>query len=90
VSGRYLPGVFAGLSGLKPGDVFTIQYGDMSERRFKVKRSVSVTVAAANSQLYEQDPGIKAQLNLITCTGSYDAAGHGYGQRLIVVAERIL
>jgi hypothetical protein len=89
VSGHYLPGIFAHLTSLKSGHIFTVQYGDKSERQFKVRRLITVSTEEANSRLYERDSNIRSQLNLITCTGSYDTANHGYDERLIVVAESI-
>jgi LPXTG-site transpeptidase (sortase) family protein len=89
VQGAYKPGVFKNLINLKSGDTFTVTFGDNSVRTFKVLRLQSYSVTDAAPALFARDTSIKAQLNLITCTGKYDTVNKQFNQRLVVVSERI-
>lgn len=89
VQGFTQPGIFKRLNELKPGDTFSIEFGDHSRREFQVATIRNYSVEEAGKRMLEQDPTIKQQLNLITCTGAYDKAKQGYDQRLLVVSRRI-
>lgn len=82
-------GVFKRINELQKGDEVKIVFGDNSEKVFKVYDNQSVENNDAGSLLYSQIPTLKRQLNLITCTGSYDSAEHNYTQRQITILERI-
>lgn len=82
-------GVFRYIGNLKKGDVFEIEYGDSSLKYFKVVEVRSVSIEEAYDLLYEQREGIKEQLNLISCSGTYDKTEATYDQRIIVVSEKI-
>jgi LPXTG-site transpeptidase (sortase) family protein len=86
VQGRYEAGVFKNLASLKTGDEFEVEYGDHSIRRFVTRSVKAYSVDDASKALFERQ-SYKAQLNLITCGGAYDAAAHQYKQRTIVVSE---
>jgi hypothetical protein len=87
VVGRVNNGIFGTLHSLKVGDTFSVAFGDTTNKSFTVKKMISVAVTGAPGVLFSQDPNITNQLNLITCTGKYDATTHLYDQRLIVIAS---
>lgn len=87
VRGRSKAGVFERLSDVKEGDDITITYGNGSEKRFVVFATKTVPEPEAASHLFEQRPDITSQLNLITCTGRYDAGSRTYADRVIVMAQ---
>jgi LPXTG-site transpeptidase (sortase) family protein len=89
ISGAFNDGIFIRLSTMKVGDIFSIEYGDMSTRSFKVKQVRAVSLEEANTALFDHDESLVAQLNLITCDGPYDAKKQTYSDRVIVVSERI-
>lgn len=87
VHGPTIPGVFANLKTLAAGNVIKLERGDGTIHTFKVIKSEAypadkLDMAAA---LTSVEPG-KLGLNLITCTGSFNAASSQYEQRLIVFA----
>lgn len=81
-------GVFAHLSSVKPGDKITT----IDEKGVKTTFVVTSTRAIGQK---EDASGIflsfdgKAHLNLITCTGVWDAAAHVYSKRLVVFADKV-
>jgi len=89
VSGVYAKAVFYDLIRLKPDDTFTVTYGDNSVRSFRVVKVEAVPVDQATKVLFNRDPAIKSQLNVITCGGKYIAATKTYDGRVIVAAEAI-
>ncbi len=82
-------GVFKELPQLKIGDEVTIVYGDDSSRTFRVHSSEAYSTQNSASILFSQVPKIERQLNLITCTGSYNAEARSYDTRHIVILEAI-
>lgn len=89
VQGVYEPGIFKHLSQLKAGAMITIMFGDNSIKKFQVASVHNYDDANALQPLFAQDKSIPAQLNLITCGGSFDRARQVYDQRTIVVSELI-
>jgi len=89
VQGIYQPGIFKHLDKLQPGDTFSVEFGDRARRQFRVVSSRNYPVEEAGAHMLKQDPAIKRQLNLITCSGAYDKTKRQYDDRLLVVAERI-
>lgn len=87
VDGVSAAGVFEKLSSLVPGTALTITFGDGSTKHFTVTQVVSVNTDEAANVLFSQDPAIPSQINLITCTGTFDAKAHQYTKRSIVSAK---
>ena len=89
VQGRYAQGIFKNLARIAPGDVFRIEYGDRSTKTFQVVSIQNYPTAAVNEPLFKHVSGIKAQLNLITCGGKYNAQTRQYDQRTLVVSTLV-
>ena len=89
VHGKYLPGIFTNLIKLKKGDHFTVEFGDNSTRRFEVVSVKSYPVDEAKQPLFKKQESIEAQLNLITCGGSFDKTSQQYRERVLVVSRRL-
>jgi sortase (surface protein transpeptidase) len=80
-----LPAVFRFLRLLKPGDTFKVVWPDGHAVAFRV------TTLAVMSASSVAPPGLFSRsgpprLSLVTCAGSWDAAGRTYTERLIVTA----
>ncbi len=82
-------GVFWDLARLKPGDTLTIERGDKKILIFEVTSTKTVKTSEAAGVLFSQDPATKSQLNLITCTGTYDKRSRSYDQRIIISTRLI-
>jgi LPXTG-site transpeptidase (sortase) family protein len=89
VQGRYNDAIFKSLVNLKPGDAFSVIYGDNSEKNFTVKEVKTLTVNDTAPYLMQKDPNIVKQLNLITCGGNYDNKSNQYDMRVVVKSESI-
>ena len=89
VSGRYNGGIFKRLKDMKPHDTIIVEYGDKSVRNFQVVSVTKVPEAEASAALFQQEPGISQQLDLITCGGKFDYATKTFADRIIVVAKTI-
>ncbi len=89
VSGKKSDGIFRHLDALNEGDRFTVEYGDMSKKEFEVKSVKTMDEADATGYLFEADPAITSQLNLITCGGTYDRKQQTYTKRTIVVSSLV-
>lgn len=89
VSGRQTGGIFENLSKLVIGNMFTVEYGDGSKKEFKVFSTRTVAEADAAEIIFNQDPGVVSQLNLITCAGKYDREARTFRDRLVVAAAPI-
>jgi LPXTG-site transpeptidase (sortase) family protein len=76
------------LSKVKSGDEISVEFGDKSVRKFKVKSQQTVSIDEANRVLFQQDAAIKSELKLITCT-EFNRQANSYNKRLIVSAEGI-
>ncbi len=87
--GRYADGIFKSLKNIKPGDRFSVEFGDKSLRNFEVVSVDSYPVADTAKHMLEPNPDIKRQLNLVTCTGTFDDARIQFDKRLVVVSKRI-
>ncbi len=87
VSGKYSDGVFKNLKKLRVGDTIEIEMGDHSIKTFSVKSVTQVPEDKASAKLFEKDPTIKSQLNIITCGGTFDRASQTYADRIIVKAS---
>lgn len=89
VSGPNKPGVFKYLSKLKAGDTLELETGNATVFYYKVIHSETVSYRDVDmrkvlSPYGDSDEG----LNLMTCTGRFDAAAHTFESRIIVYATR--
>ena len=89
VSGKYTDGIFKHLGNLKAGDTYQIVFGDNSVKTFQVRSVQTQSTADASKTLLTPDPTIKAQLNLITCGGSFNKQAQQYDKRTIVISELV-
>lgn len=86
VDGPTQPGIFTNLAKAKVGSNFTITFGNGDIKQFRVKKVTTVDASKAETKLFDQDPKLIRQLNLITCGGTYNKTV-GYDKRVIVSAE---
>ena len=82
-------GIFINLDKVKPGDTYTIEFGDGSRKQFKVTSTKTVPLKDAASVLFSQDPSITNQLTLITCGGTWDGQKRIYDKRVIVTSALV-
>lgn len=87
--GRFADGIFRKLDSLKTNDEFTVEFGDGRRTTFRVKSVESISINQINERFLQSVEGIDRQLNLITCSGSYDAKLKQFDQRVLVVSEAI-
>jgi LPXTG-site transpeptidase (sortase) family protein len=81
------PGVFSALDKLKVGDTFSVLDAAGASVSFAVRRTKVYSQDAHPEEVFTSASG--THLNLITCTGSWDAGISKYAQRLVVFADRI-
>lgn len=82
------PAVFWRLRELRPGDALIVTSVDGREQRFVVTDLVSYS--AANFPIGRVfGPADSPRLNLITCSGTFDARAREYDRRLVVYAEGV-
>ncbi|MFF5842620.1 class F sortase [Streptomyces massasporeus] len=82
------PAVFAGLNALKKGDRFQVARADGSKATFAVDATESFEKDAFPSdRVYGDTP--RAQVRLITCSGSYDRQARDYTENLVVFAHLV-
>jgi LPXTG-site transpeptidase (sortase) family protein len=86
---RQQPGIFQHLAQLTPGDTFTLQTGNKNMLHYEVLRMQTVSTAEAINQLFSQDPHTPSQLNLITCSGTFNTQLQQYDKRTIVAARLV-
>jgi LPXTG-site transpeptidase (sortase) family protein len=89
VSGRFADGVFKELKNLATGDMFSVEFGDLSIIKFQVMEVRTLPESESAAYLFERREGIEAQLNLITCGGNFDRQNVTFEDRVIVVAKRV-
>jgi LPXTG-site transpeptidase (sortase) family protein len=80
-------GIFKDLTKVKVGDNFTIEFGNGTKKNFKVIKSVTVDTDQAGASLFTVEPGVTKQVNLITCSGTWDKNTKEYNKRTIVMGE---
>ncbi len=80
-------GVFKRLKDLKPGDEVIIESGDGTRTTFTVYSGESLPTDSVAEKLFSQVPTIRRQLNLITCTGTYDSVSRTYSDRWLTILE---
>jgi len=86
LDGYHLPGIFANLAQLKPGDTFEVDLASGLKRAFRIRTVQSLPTSQAAGALFSQLPGVSRQLNLITCGGAFKQAS-GYDHRIVIAAE---
>ncbi len=89
VTGRRNDGIFKDLEKLSEGDIYTIEFGDGSTKNFKVIGKKSAPVNESVSIMFSQNPKVSNQLNLVTCSGTYDDKARTYSERLTISSEKI-
>ncbi|MFZ1257880.1 MAG: class F sortase [Candidatus Saccharimonas sp.] len=87
--GTYEDGIFKHIDTLTVDAAVDIQMGDKSLRHFTVVAVKTVPEAAANELLFSKRSDIPAQLNLITCSGTFDRKHQTYDQRTVVWLKSI-
>ena len=88
-SGPTKEGLFAYLDKLIAGDTISVERGDGSQLNYKVLKAEVVPLAGVDMDKLLLPAGKKAEaLNLITCTGAWQADKNTYDHRIIVYAER--
>jgi LPXTG-site transpeptidase (sortase) family protein len=88
-SGEYRDGIFKKLDRLQIGDEFSVKYGDGTLRIFKVLEVKTMSEKESDKELFYKIPNVKAQLNLITCSGEYSRETQRFTKRIIVFAENV-
>ncbi len=89
VSGRYADAIFKDLHATANGDRITVEFGDLRTVEFEIVDKHYSPADQAAAILTKKRAEIDAQLNLITCSGTYDAEEKTFDERLIVVARKI-
>ena len=87
VQGKYTAGIFKRLKDIKPGQRFSVVFGDKSVRTFEVVRITSLTPDQTAARMLEPADGLASQLNLVTCDGAFDKASGQYAKRLLVISK---
>lgn len=80
--------VFAGLSELRKGDVFSVERADGRTASFQVDSAETFAKDAFPSERVYGDTD-QAQVRLITCAGDYDRTVHDYTDNLVVFAHLV-
>lgn len=90
VAGPTTSGVFSNIKKLQAGDVIEIERGDGQKFNYSVVKSETTPASQTNmtTALLSAEPG-KPALNLITCTGKYDAQSGQYEDRIVVYAVQL-
>ena len=86
VDGRTKPGIFKNLHTIKRGAIFEVEFGNGRKQEFKVTDVIRTDIQGAPALLFNQDPTVTSQLNLITCGGRYDKQARRYLERYIVTS----
>lgn len=90
VSGPTQKGVFYGLEKLSAGDIVMIERGDAQKLYYKVSKVEVVDTAKVDmSRMLLPVTAGKAGLNLISCTGKFNAQTQQFEQRALVYAEQV-
>lgn len=89
VSGRGTDGVFKKLDSLQNGDEFEVELGNGDIKKYRVINTRQVKETESAQYLFNQDPKVLSQLNLITCGGNFNSSNNQYDDRVIISAELI-
>lgn len=88
VSGGSVPGIFAHLKDLQPGDTLSLERGDGIQFNYKVLSKKEYDVNAVDMHTALSSASSRQGLNLITCTGAVMKGSNNYDKRLVVFTER--
>ncbi len=90
VSGKINSAVFKNLKTLVPGDEIEIERGDGQKFKYKVVTSKDYPVDQLDmvKALISVQPGVNG-LNIITCSGDFNASNQSFNQRLLVQAVQV-
>jgi hypothetical protein len=86
VDSRTGPGVFAGLSGIRPGTPIRVDRADGSAVTFRVTAVTRVPKTGFPTDLVYA-PTLEPALRLVTCGGSFDRVRESYRDNVIVYAD---
>lgn len=89
VSGRYVDGLFKNLAKVKPGAIIEVEFGDRTVKKFAVIDQRKLPDDRAAGYLFTKRANVPAQLNLITCGGTFNKTTGRYDDRVVVVARSI-
>lgn len=83
-----VPAVFYRIGSLQAGDTLTVVHENGAESTFVVTHQ---TVYPYEDTPFNEVFGfsLQSELNLITCTGSWNSGAHNYTNRLVVFARKI-
>lgn len=91
---RSVPGVFAKLSRVKPGDEVVVAYANGSSRTYRI---TNVQQVSKHADPAKNDPGFptaavydatpKPTIRLVTCTGPFDSSARSYVDNFIAYGE---
>lgn len=84
---RGQPGVFSELNKLQPGDNVSVVDDKGQTTTFVVRLLHTYAQTDTPSNVFTSADG--AHLNLITCTGAWDATQHRYLRRLVVFTDKV-
>ena len=82
------PAVFANLDHLAIGDIIEVE-GAQTTYTFRIREIRTYPAEADATDIFTSADG-KAHLNLITCSGSWDANTKQYTDRLVIFTNRVL
>ena len=81
--------IFDELSKLKKGDRISVTAKDGSISTFEVRESRTYKADENPSEVFFSEDG-KAHLNLVTCSGSWNANEESYATRLVVFTDEVV
>ncbi len=81
--------IFGRLKDMKIGDEIQVELGSGVVKKYHVISTQTVATSEAVNYLFSQQPNVKSQLNLITCTGTFDKTAKSYDKRVIVSAALV-
>ncbi len=92
VSGVQDPGIFFDMYKLVVGDRITVELGNGRVKTFEVtsREHYPVDEVDMRKVLYEQDDRPGLQLNLMTCSGEFNAEDVSFDHRLLVTTQEVL
>jgi len=82
-------GIFYRLTELKKTDTFEVELGSSQIKKYEIISVDTLDTDKTAAVLFSQDPMVKSQLNLITCSGDYDTSAKSYNKRTVVSAKLI-
>ena len=80
-------GVFYNLHDIKVGDLMYVDFKEGFTRTFKVTKLTTYKLGQSTNDIFYNSNG--SHLNLITCSGTWDAAADTYTNRLVVFSDLV-